>query len=209
MGGSVTDVDLDVAEKIRRRRLRLGISQKTVAAHLGVSYQQVQKYERGESRIGAACLQKLLILLKFSASDLFDGTKASSHDRAEPNQRLTTMQTQLLNDFDEIHDPTLRASLLHLVAAMAATWSGRRHPRITPDLIKYRASAPPFGAFDVEITNISESGAALTSESVPLLGTIVTIGNTEATVVRILEGGFAVEFVRPIPAEKFGARIIL
>lgn len=205
----VTDADLDVAEKIRRRRLRLGISQKTVAAHLGVSYQQVQKYERGETRIGAGSLQKLLILLKVSASDLFDGTPASSPDRAESNPRLTPMQTQLLKDFDDIHDAGLRASLLHLVAAMAATRSGRNHPRTTPDLIHYRASAPALGEFDVEITIISQSGATFTSQSVPLLGTSVTIGQTEATVVRVLEGGFAVEFIRPISAEDFRAHIVL
>jgi transcriptional regulator with XRE-family HTH domain len=120
MKGSTTDNDKRVAAKIRSRRLRLGLSQKQVGAHLGVSYQQFQNYERGESRISAGNLQKLCDLLKVSTDFLFEEVRPTVKPSANPHA-LSAMQQQLLNDFDSITDPTLRASILHLVSAIAVS----------------------------------------------------------------------------------------
>jgi transcriptional regulator with XRE-family HTH domain len=51
--------DVRVGERLRLRRKQLGLSQQGLAAQLGITYQQVQKYERGVNRVGASRLQAI------------------------------------------------------------------------------------------------------------------------------------------------------
>jgi len=65
----VTDLDASIGTRLRMARLAAGFSQTVVADHLGVSFQQVQKYERGSNRISAATLYNAASL--FGVSILF------------------------------------------------------------------------------------------------------------------------------------------
>jgi len=85
-----TDMDKQVGKRVRVRRLELGMSQSKLAGQLGLSFQQLQKYESGANRIGAARLKRLSELLdvpltyffgeakeKFTAALEMDATRAS------------------------------------------------------------------------------------------------------------------------------------
>src|SRR5665647_798529 len=205
------EVDKAVAERIRRRRVRLGLSQKEVAEHIGVSYQQVQKYEKGVCRIGAGTLQRLSTILKTQPSDFFCDplveTPAKPH--SIESRPLSAMERQLLDDFSEIRDPDIRANILHLISSMIANRKYRRHKRIVPCQREYRVVEHSLGEFEGEILNISKSGAAIKSDLTPSISAGVTIGNTKASVVRVFDGGFAVEFVNPIAEELLSEEVVL
>ena len=70
--------DVRVGRLLRERRLELGISQERLGALLGVTYQQVQKYERGTNRIGSSRLHELCRILGVRASYFFDEPASTS-----------------------------------------------------------------------------------------------------------------------------------
>ena len=72
----------------------------------------------------------------------------------------------------------------------------RRHDRVTPRNPTTRLILPNGSSVVVRVTDISQSGAAIRSEHRPEVGAPVTIGNTPARVIRHLDDGFAVEFLR-------------
>lgn len=67
----VRSIDLRVAYRIRQRRLRLGMTQQTLAGIIGVAFQQAHKYERGLSRISAGRLYHIAIALKVPIAYFF------------------------------------------------------------------------------------------------------------------------------------------
>ena len=85
-GQTKNSVDVHVGGRIRMRRTLLGMSQSTLAKSTGVSFQQVQKYERGTNRIPASRLHQLSLALNsplsFFFEDLVDGRKSVQRDTA-------------------------------------------------------------------------------------------------------------------------------
>jgi len=81
-------IDRIVGSRIRARRHLLGVSQTELGRRLGISFQQVQKYENGSNRVGASRLQQIAQALGTTPSSFFDGAPglapapASSADRA-------------------------------------------------------------------------------------------------------------------------------
>lgn len=65
-------VDIEVGRRIRQRRAMLGFTQGALAEHLGITFQQVQKYEKGTNRIGSSRLQDVARFLDVSISYFFD-----------------------------------------------------------------------------------------------------------------------------------------
>jgi len=81
MSGAQTDphpVDRHVGRLIRLRRRALGMSQTALAAALGISFQQVQKYERGRNRVSASTLHALAAALEVGVADFFEGLPAAA-----------------------------------------------------------------------------------------------------------------------------------
>lgn len=78
----IDDLDLKVAERVRARRTALGISQQKLADALGVTFQQVQKYEKATNRISTSRLQTIADVLGVSVSFFF-GEGGSSHAKGE------------------------------------------------------------------------------------------------------------------------------
>lgn len=66
-------IDVHVGERIRARRRQLGLSQERLADALGLTFQQVQKYERGANRVSASKLFEIAKTLGVKAGDFFDG----------------------------------------------------------------------------------------------------------------------------------------
>lgn len=70
--GVANPVDIHVGQRIRQRRVLLGISQEKLAETMGMTFQQVQKYERGKNRVSASRLYQLSHILDVNISYFFD-----------------------------------------------------------------------------------------------------------------------------------------
>jgi transcriptional regulator with XRE-family HTH domain len=66
-------VDKHVGSRVRMRRIMLGMSQERLGEGLGLTFQQIQKYEKGTNRIGASRLQQICDILRIPVSFLFEG----------------------------------------------------------------------------------------------------------------------------------------
>ena len=71
-------VDKHVGSRVRMRRMVLGMSQEKLGRALGLTFQQVQKYEKGANRIGASRLQHIARILQVPVAFFFDGAPAST-----------------------------------------------------------------------------------------------------------------------------------
>jgi transcriptional regulator with XRE-family HTH domain len=114
-------IDVAVGRNVRVWRMAKGMSQAQLANRLGVTFQQVQKYETGANRIGAGRLVKVAAILGVPISVLFDGT-----DGAEPSRSLLAFvfdarSFRLAHAFAAIKDGALRLSLVNLVEKIAAS----------------------------------------------------------------------------------------
>jgi transcriptional regulator with XRE-family HTH domain len=134
--------DVRVGKLLRERRMLLGMSQEHLGALLGVTYQQVQKYERGTNRIGSSRLHDLCRVLAVPVSYFFDevgsapglaeGAAAFEHEpapaAAAPDGREAL---ELMRAYARIGDPEVRRRLLELARALgeAAYREGADHPR--------------------------------------------------------------------------------
>ncbi|MDK1377926.1 MULTISPECIES: helix-turn-helix transcriptional regulator [unclassified Sinorhizobium] len=122
-------IDTFVGSRVRMRRLMVGLSQEKLADGLGITFQQVQKYEKGTNRIGASRLQAIADILGVHPSFFFqrDDDKASGRDSAgdmhESNEISSFVASKegiaLNRAFLKIADPVLRKKIISLVAAMA------------------------------------------------------------------------------------------
>jgi transcriptional regulator with XRE-family HTH domain len=72
-GKAATAIDHFVSEKVRARRKEVGITQQTLASTIGVTFQQLQKYEKGTKRISAGRLLAITRALKMPVARFFDG----------------------------------------------------------------------------------------------------------------------------------------
>jgi transcriptional regulator with XRE-family HTH domain len=116
-------VDVMVGKRVRLRRLQLSLSQTDLATKLGLTFQQVQKYEKGTNRISCSRLYEIAAILKvpitFFFSDKVDGrTEVKVAEQLEPKQLKDGLR--LITAFGAIHNVTMRRKLLSLVESMAA-----------------------------------------------------------------------------------------
>jgi transcriptional regulator with XRE-family HTH domain len=69
-GRTRSDIDIEIGRRLRQARLRLGLTQNEVGETIGVTHQQIQKYEHGESRLTLSALARLRSVLRIEADDL-------------------------------------------------------------------------------------------------------------------------------------------
>ena len=133
---TANEVDLHVGQRTRHLRETLGISQGTLGRHLGLTFSQVQKYEKGTNRIGAGRLYMIADFLDVPVQYFFEGLdegvttlRLGANGAGERNSELVA-----LNDaFRSITDPDTRRSVVALVCSLAAADpdSAPRHvPRV-------------------------------------------------------------------------------
>ncbi|MDW9479043.1 helix-turn-helix domain-containing protein [Sinorhizobium meliloti] len=126
-------VDIQVGGRIRLRRTMLGMSQETLADSLGITFQQVQKYEKGTNRVGASRLQSIASSLNAPVSFFFEERQGalggSASDGADKpitddiEKFISTPEGVRLNRaFAKISSATQRRKLVELVKALAATY---------------------------------------------------------------------------------------
>ena len=125
-------VDVQVGSRVRLRRNMLGLSQEKLGEAIGLTFQQVQKYERGANRIGASRLHELSRVLDVPVSFFFDDldpvrAPAIPQGFAEPPQEafesdpLRRRETaELVEAYYAIDDAAVRRRLFELARALAA-----------------------------------------------------------------------------------------
>jgi transcriptional regulator with XRE-family HTH domain len=115
-------LELIIGARMRTRRRQLGLSQSDLAERLGVSFQQVQKYERGANRVAASTLLAATHTLGTTIPWLV-GEEASGRDDDEDVFRALARPgaLEILQAFNAIPDVRTRAALLALAREMAAS----------------------------------------------------------------------------------------
>lgn len=134
--GRPNPVDIHVGKRVRLRRTLLGISQEKLGDAIGLTFQQVQKYERGANRIGSSRLFDLSRVLDVPVSFFFDdmppeisestsasGTesiaRAGDNGEADPLAKRETLE--LVRAYYRIKDPAIRKRLFDLTKCLADT----------------------------------------------------------------------------------------
>lgn len=118
-------VDLYVGARLRIRRKVLGLSQTQLADALGITFQQIQKYERGANRISASKLYEAARLLQSPVSYFFEGLDETAFGDQDDGvaQRMTQFVAtpeglELASLFPRLNDRRLRRRVVDLVRAM-------------------------------------------------------------------------------------------
>jgi transcriptional regulator with XRE-family HTH domain len=112
-------IDLSVGARIRGRRRILGLSQSTLATAVGITFQQVQKYELGVNRVSASMLVKIARRLDITVASLVGDSEFHSDDAGEFPALGAPGASELLEAFTRISDPDVRKAVVRLVSAMA------------------------------------------------------------------------------------------
>ena len=117
---STNSHDVEVGQRIRARRMAKGMSQTELGNLLGVTFQQVQKYEKGVNRVGAGRLVRVAEALDVSVSFFFGGTDAGSEDtRAILGFLDTSYSLRLLRAFSRIPAGGIQRAVVELVESIA------------------------------------------------------------------------------------------
>ena len=123
-------VDKYVGSRVRMRRIMLGMSQEKLGEALGLTFQQIQKYEKGTNRVGASRIKQISEILQVPVSFLFEGgpagitTGESFSEDASPSYISDFLATSeglaLTRAFTSIGDSKLRRTIVDLVEQIAA-----------------------------------------------------------------------------------------
>lgn len=119
-------IDVLVGSRLRMRRLMLGFSQEKLADGLGITFQQVQKYEKGTNRVGASRLMAISNILGVAPAYFFqDGDSPPPQGTAigEPNEIASFIKSSegiaLNRAFVKIKDPSVRKKVVALAKSLA------------------------------------------------------------------------------------------
>jgi transcriptional regulator with XRE-family HTH domain len=123
--------DKYVGSRVRMRRLMLHMSQERLAGQLGLTFQQVQKYEKGTNRISASRLQEISVILEVPVPFFFEGAPGSNGPtrRRDDGPSLAYITDflgnadghALVKAFLKIKDATVRRSIVRMVEAIVSS----------------------------------------------------------------------------------------
>ena len=132
--GAADPIDRYVGSRVRVRRLGLGMSQTKLGQAIGVTFQQVQKYENGANRVGASNLYKMAKAMGVDVGFFYDGMpksaakgkgKGTRGRRARPSVEIAGDPTRsreiitLMHNYARINQPRLRKRVFELVKSLA------------------------------------------------------------------------------------------
>jgi transcriptional regulator with XRE-family HTH domain len=124
-GTGVPDpVDVHVGARIRSRRLLIGLNQETLANRLGLTFQQVQKYEGGANRVSASRLSQIADILGVAVDYFFMGVEgdtgtADSREEAVRERLQRPEAIELIRSYYAIADQRVRRQFLDMIKAVA------------------------------------------------------------------------------------------
>ena len=125
-------IDVHVGHRVRMRRLLVGMSQEKLGEELGLTFQQVQKYEKGANRVSASRLYQMARILGVPVQFFYDDMETSPANK-KPGGGMSEGQSgsvvmdflgtsdgiQLSRAFSELHDPKVRRRIIDLVKTLA------------------------------------------------------------------------------------------
>jgi transcriptional regulator with XRE-family HTH domain len=132
--GFPNPIDVHVGTRIRLRRTLLGLSQEKLGEAIGLTFQQVQKYERGANRVGSSRLFDLSRVLDVPIAYFFDEMPGAVQDKSpsklmgmttpptvefEPDPMAKRETLELVRAYYKITDPALRKKLFDLIKSVA------------------------------------------------------------------------------------------
>jgi transcriptional regulator with XRE-family HTH domain len=126
MGSKKPDlIDVEVGQRIRIQRLAAGLSQSELAERIGVTFQQVQKYEKGTNRVGAGRLTKIARVLNVPVGSFFDGRDQIEQVTQQGMESPLAAMAQpyayrLMRAYAAISDPDLRLTIVDFVERAAS-----------------------------------------------------------------------------------------
>jgi transcriptional regulator with XRE-family HTH domain len=120
-------IDVAVGARVRIRRRWLGLSQTQLANALGITFQQVQKYERGANRVSASMLVKIAAKLETTVAALVGEDGSAPVEAIIYAQLATPGATDLLAAFAKISDGEARRAVLTITQALSGEASARTH----------------------------------------------------------------------------------
>jgi transcriptional regulator with XRE-family HTH domain len=132
-------VDIYVGKRLRMRRTMLGMSQESLGRSIGVTFQQIQKYERGVNRMGSSRLFDFARILNVPVAFFFEGYEESQNETTHASaasaslnslndsadsdfehERLTSRETlELMRAYHRISDTKTRKRIAELIKTMA------------------------------------------------------------------------------------------
>ena len=124
----IDGTDIALGARIRVRRLQLNLSQEALAEALGVSYQQVQKYERGMDRISVTTLIRIARRLDCTVAGLIGEEAGSVHDSVAPHLAVPGA-LDLLDIYSKIGNAATRRRILDLLQDLAGSAQSATSPR--------------------------------------------------------------------------------
>ncbi len=128
--GIPSPVDIHVGNRVRLRRILLGISQEKLGDEIGLTFQQIQKYERGANRIGSSKIFELAGILNVPVSFFFDempaefkthegrfyaGLRDKEQGVVETDEMARRETLELVRAYYEISDPKIRKILFEMI----------------------------------------------------------------------------------------------
>ncbi len=125
-------VDVHVGNRLKLRRTMIGMSQDKLGQTIGLTFQQIQKYEKGTNRIGASRLYQFATVLDVPPGWFFEGLEGqpvearngtlleAAPQETPPLATFSREDIELLRAFQSVTNPTLRRRVMELVRAMAA-----------------------------------------------------------------------------------------
>jgi transcriptional regulator with XRE-family HTH domain len=137
-------IDVYVGGRVRMRRIEVDMSQQVLGGHIDLTFQQIQKYEKGMNRIGASRLQQIGKILEVPAAYFFEGAPGGWEPAGTGGDRTTNTFLEFLGtrdgqsliaSFSIIPDVQLRRSVVDLIERLAAIGKsdppkpGRARPR--------------------------------------------------------------------------------
>jgi transcriptional regulator with XRE-family HTH domain len=134
-------IDKHVGSRVRMRRMMLGMSQEKLGDALGLTFQQVQKYEKGTNRIGASRLQQISIILQVPVAFFFEGAPIIAGEFEPPTGMQEAPSPAYVSDFlatsdglsltkafMRIKDAKLRRRIVDLVQQIAGEEADTKEP---------------------------------------------------------------------------------
>lgn len=120
-------IDKHVGARVRMRRLLIGMSQEKLGTALGITFQQIQKYEKGANRIGASRLQQMSDVLGVPVAYFFEDAQGEALPPGFTDKKgdyvadflATSEGLQLTKSFMKVKDPKVRRRIVDLVVSLA------------------------------------------------------------------------------------------
>jgi transcriptional regulator with XRE-family HTH domain len=123
-------VDVHVGARVRQRRTLLGMSQEKLGQAVGLTFQQIQKYERGSNRIGSSRLFEFSKVLDVPPSYFFEEMPVNVLVTKSGGQRGRRGMAEAASPFEDDKDPLIKRETLELVRAYYKITDGRVRKRV-------------------------------------------------------------------------------